>query len=160
VLEVKKKSLNIFKIEVDSNSNFALFEDEHYKAGVGIARSEQRLATCWMAEGSVLEFGWGQAFLPSTSSRPVLGPTQPHIHWVRRGFPPEVKRPRREAEHAPPTFAEVNNTWISTSTPPYFFMALYLTSYAQEQLYLHTIMQLPVGIRCSLCRRCLVCWYS
>jgi hypothetical protein len=44
--------------------------------------------------------------------------------------PPEVKartnrllRPRREADHSPPTSAEVKNAWIYTSTPPYVFMA-------------------------------------
>jgi hypothetical protein len=36
---------------------------------------------------------------------------------------PGVKRPRREADHSPPTSAGVKNTWIYTSTPPYVFMA-------------------------------------
>jgi hypothetical protein len=34
-----------------------------------------------------------------------------------------VKRPEREADHSPPTSAEVKKMWISTSTPPYVFMA-------------------------------------
>jgi hypothetical protein len=34
-----------------------------------------------------------------------------------------VKRPGREADHSPPTSAEVKKTWIYTSTPPYVFMA-------------------------------------
>jgi hypothetical protein len=34
-----------------------------------------------------------------------------------------VKRPGREAEHSPPTSAEVKKMWIYTSTPPYAFMA-------------------------------------
>jgi hypothetical protein len=34
-----------------------------------------------------------------------------------------VKRPGREADHPPPTAAEVKKTWIYTSTPPYNFMA-------------------------------------
>jgi hypothetical protein len=29
-----------------------------------------------------------------------------------------VKRPGREADHSPPTNAEVKSTWIHTSTPP------------------------------------------
>jgi hypothetical protein len=33
-----------------------------------------------------------------------------------------VKQPVCEADHSPPTSAEVKNTWIYTSTPPYFFM--------------------------------------
>jgi hypothetical protein len=36
---------------------------------------------------------------------------------------PEVKRPGRENDHSPTTSAEAKKTWISTSTPPYVFMA-------------------------------------
>jgi hypothetical protein len=36
---------------------------------------------------------------------------------------PAVKRPGREADHSPPTSAEVKKMWIYTSTPPYAFMA-------------------------------------
>jgi hypothetical protein len=36
---------------------------------------------------------------------------------------PGVKRPGREAVRSPPISAEVKNTWIYTSTPPYVFMA-------------------------------------
>jgi hypothetical protein len=46
-------------------------------------------------------------FLFSTSSRLALGPTQPPIQWVQVGFFPRVKRPGREADHSPPTSAEV-----------------------------------------------------
>jgi hypothetical protein len=34
-----------------------------------------------------------------------------------------VKRPGREADHSPPTNAEVKKMWIYTSTPPHGFMA-------------------------------------
>jgi hypothetical protein len=34
-----------------------------------------------------------------------------------------VKRPGREADHSPPTSAEVKKMWIYTSTTPYAFMA-------------------------------------
>jgi hypothetical protein len=59
----------------------------------------------------------------STSSRPVLGPTQLPIQWIPGAFSRGVKRPGREADYSPPTSAEVKNTWIYTSTPPYVFMA-------------------------------------
>jgi hypothetical protein len=62
-------------------------------------------------------------FLFSTSSRPALGPTQPRIQWVPGALSPRVKKPGREADHWPPTSAEVKKTWIYTSTPPYGFMA-------------------------------------
>jgi hypothetical protein len=48
----------------------------------------------------------GEIVLFFTSSRPVLGPTQPPIQWLAR-----VKRSRREADHSPPTIVEVKNTW-------------------------------------------------
>jgi hypothetical protein len=48
---------------------------------------------------------------------PVMGPTQPPFQWV-----PSVKRPGYESDHSPTTSAEVNKTWIYTSTPPYAFM--------------------------------------
>jgi hypothetical protein len=54
----------------------------------------------------------------SMSSRPALGSTQPPIQWV-----PWVKRPGSEADHSPPTSAEVKQMWICTSTPPHACMA-------------------------------------
>jgi hypothetical protein len=33
-----------------------------------------------------------------------------------------LKRPVREADHSPPTSAEVKKMWIYTSIPPYAFM--------------------------------------
>jgi hypothetical protein len=62
-------------------------------------------------------------FLFSTSSRSALGSTQPPIHWVLWALSPGVKRPGREADHSPPTSAEVNKMWLYTFTPPYAFMA-------------------------------------
>jgi hypothetical protein len=42
-------------------------------------------------------------------SRPALGPTQPPTQWVP-GVPSlRVKKPEREADHSPPTSAEVKN---------------------------------------------------
>jgi hypothetical protein len=49
----------------------------------------------------------GKIFLLSTSSRPVLEPTQPPIPWITRALFPGIKRPRREGDHPPPTTAEV-----------------------------------------------------
>jgi hypothetical protein len=34
---------------------------------------------------------------------------------------PGVKRPVREADHSPPTSADVKKIWVYTSTPPYAF---------------------------------------
>ena len=49
-------------------------------------------------------------------SRPVMGPTQPPIHWVPGAMPSRVKRPGRQFDHSPPSSAEVKNEWSHTST--------------------------------------------
>jgi hypothetical protein len=45
------------------------------------------------------------------------------VHPTSYKMGPGVKRQGREADHSPPTSAEVKNMWIYTSTPPYVFMA-------------------------------------
>jgi hypothetical protein len=47
------------------------------------------------------------AFKLSTTSRTALGPTQPPIQWVPGAHSLGVKRPGREADHSPPSSAEV-----------------------------------------------------
>jgi hypothetical protein len=58
----------------------------------------------------VLEFdsrrGLG-IFLFTTAFRPALGPTQPPIQWVPGALSLGVKRPGRQADHSPPSIAEV-----------------------------------------------------
>jgi hypothetical protein len=39
------------------------------------------------------------------------------------GYFPGVKRQGSEADHSPPTSAEVKKMWIYTSIPPYVFIA-------------------------------------
>jgi hypothetical protein len=43
----------------------------------------------------------------STSSRPALGSTQPPVQWVPGALSPGIKQQGREADHSPPTSAEV-----------------------------------------------------
>jgi hypothetical protein len=62
-------------------------------------------------------------FLFTTASRPALGPTQPPIQWVPGALSLGVKRLGREADHSPPSSAEVKNAWSCTPTPQYVFMA-------------------------------------
>jgi hypothetical protein len=48
----------------------------------------------------------------------------PAFYTLRsEAFSRAVKRPGREADHSPPTTAEVKKMWIYKSTPPYVFMA-------------------------------------
>jgi len=63
------------------------------------------------------------SFLITSISRPVLGPTKPLILWVLRVLSLGVKQPGHEADHSPPSSAEIKNAWSCTSTPPYIFMA-------------------------------------
>jgi hypothetical protein len=62
-------------------------------------------------------------FLFSTASRPALGLIQPPIQWVPGLFSLEVTWLECEADHSPPSSAEVINKWSYTSTPQSIFMA-------------------------------------
>jgi hypothetical protein len=69
--------------------------------------------------GSRVRFPAGLGiFLFTTTSRTSLGPTQPPIHLVQGALSLGIKRPGREADHSPPSSAEVKNAWSYTSTPP------------------------------------------
>jgi hypothetical protein len=48
----------------------------------------------------------------------VLGPTQPPIQWVTGAPSLGIKLPGREADHSPPSSAEVKNAWSYTFTRP------------------------------------------
>jgi hypothetical protein len=62
-------------------------------------------------------------FLLSTSSRTVLSPTHPPIQLVQGPTSLGVKWPRRETDPSLQTSAQIKNTRIYISTPPYAFMA-------------------------------------
>jgi hypothetical protein len=58
--------------------------------------------------GSRVRFPAGLGiFLPTTASRTAVGPTQPPIQWVPGALSLRVKRSGREADHSPPSSAEV-----------------------------------------------------
>jgi hypothetical protein len=56
-------------------------------------------------------------FLFTTASRPALERTQIPIQWVPRALSLGAKRPGREADHSPPSSAEVKKSWSYTSIP-------------------------------------------
>jgi hypothetical protein len=63
--------------------------------------------------GSEFESRWGQEFSLLHVVQTGCGAHQPPIQWVL-GALSMVKWPGREADHSPPTSAEVENTWIYT----------------------------------------------
>jgi hypothetical protein len=69
--------------------------------------------------------GQGFSFLSSTTSRPALGPTQPPIPWAPRDLSPGIKQPGSEADHSPPSSAEVKNAWSYILTPQYVFIFMF-----------------------------------
>jgi hypothetical protein len=78
-----------------------------------------RWSTGRMIGGLGFDSRWGLGiFLFTTASGTVLGPTQPPIQWVPGVLSLGVKRPGPEADHSPPSSAEVKNKWSYTSTPP------------------------------------------
>jgi hypothetical protein len=56
-------------------------------------------------------------FLFSIASRLTLGPTQPPIQCVPGALSPGVKRLGREADHSPPSSAEVKNDGAIPTLP-------------------------------------------
>jgi hypothetical protein len=88
-----------------------------------IARSVQRWVTGWTI--GVLRFDSRREqgiFFFTAASRTSLGPTQP-IQWVAEALSLAVKRLGCEADHSPPSSAEVKNACSYTSAPQYVFMA-------------------------------------
>jgi hypothetical protein len=66
------------------------------------------------ARGSIP--GKGRMFF-STASRRALGHTQPLIQCVADDVSPGIKQQRREADHSPPSSAEVKNGGAVPSLP-------------------------------------------
>jgi hypothetical protein len=89
----------------------------------------------WKIGGFESRQGLG-IFLFITASRPTLGPTQRPIQWVPGVISLGVKRPGREADHSPPSSAEVKNSCNYTSTSQHAFMA-WCSVKAQGQFYVY-----------------------
>jgi hypothetical protein len=94
--------------------------------------------------------------LGTTASRPALGPIQPPSQWVPGALSLGVKQPGREADHSPPSSAEVKNWWSYTSTPQYVFMAWFLVKHRENfsftfDKHLQAVGELKVHVKLSLC---------
>jgi hypothetical protein len=66
-----------------------------------------------------------ESIIVFSSRRPdrLWGPRSLLFSGYRGDVSPGLKRQGREADHLPPTSAEVKKLWIYTSTPLYAFMA-------------------------------------
>ena len=72
---------------------------------------------------SVFPAGARYVLLHQKKSRPALGSTHLPSQVVPGALSPVVKRKGRDADHSPPSSAEVKNEWICNFTPSYAFMA-------------------------------------
>jgi hypothetical protein len=61
----------------------------------------------------------------------------PPSHQMDTGVPyPGVKQPGREANHSPPSSADIKNAWSCNSTPPNVFMEWFLINSVRNNLIL------------------------
>jgi hypothetical protein len=112
---VRTKMFIILRVRRKSNSSHTLnicrglyiFNNNISVKCALIAQSVQRWAKGWKIRvwGFDSRRGLG-IFLFTTASRTALGPTQP-IQWTPGALSLEVKRPGCEADHSPPSSAEV-----------------------------------------------------
>jgi hypothetical protein len=70
-------------------------------------RNEHSLSVLWNLFTTSMKSRYRGIKLVTTASRTALGPTQPPIQWVPGAVSLGVKRPGREADHSPPSSAEV-----------------------------------------------------
>jgi hypothetical protein len=89
----------------------------------------------WMIGVLGFDSWWGLGiFLFTTMFRMALGPTQPPIQWVPGALSLDVKQLGREADHSPPSSAEVKECVEVYLHSQYAFMTWCLVK-AQRQLY-------------------------
>jgi hypothetical protein len=87
--------------------NILYFNPTRVELRAVIAQSIEGCASGWTIGILGFDFQWRLGiFLFTTASRTTLGPTQP-IQWVPGTLSLGLKRPGREADHSPPSSAEV-----------------------------------------------------
>jgi hypothetical protein len=94
-----------------------------------IAQYSNRL---WAAQLGFLSQQKQEIFLYSTASRPALEPTHSPFQCVPGALSLGIKQPRREADHSPPSSAEVKNGGAIPPLPHIF-------SYLDAQLMNHKV---------------------
>jgi hypothetical protein len=71
-------------------------------------------------------------------TRPTLGPIQPPILWIQGALFLGIKRPGCEADHSPPSSAQVENAWSYNSTPPICLHGVVLSDLQIRNVGTHT----------------------
>jgi hypothetical protein len=64
-----------------------------------------------------------------------------------RGFFLGIKRSGREANHSPPSSAEINNAWKCTSTPQYVFMVWCLVKHRDNFIFTFYVSLVLICVR-------------
>jgi hypothetical protein len=122
--------------------------------GAQITQSVYRLATRWMTEGSEFESRRGQEF--SLHVVQTGSGVHPASHPMGTGGSfPGGKAAGSEADHSPPTSAEVRKIWIYTCTPLYT-LALY--QWSRERICVFLVLQTGVHIPIYLRGLCIAAW--
>jgi hypothetical protein len=130
----------LHKLEVQVIFNFSVLRE-----WTSLASTLNKTPFLYSASHTLTVGSYSYRSLFTTVSRPALGPTQSPIQWVPGALSLGVKRPGREADHSPPSSAEVNNARSYTSTPQYVFMAWCLVKHRDNlpsQITLMTLYQL------------------
>jgi hypothetical protein len=78
-------------------------------------------------------------FLFTTVTRTALGPTQPPIQWVSVALSLGIKRPGCEADHSPPSSADVKNAWSLVKAQRQLYLYIYLLLI----IFIHRFVLLP-----------------
>jgi hypothetical protein len=101
--------------------------------------------------------GLGIFLFTTAVSRTALGPTQPPIQWVPRALSLGLKPPGREADHTPPSSAEVKECvelYLHTPSTPswrsaqlkkaqgqlYIFLLPYIFPFGPFNLFVHPLL--------------------
>jgi hypothetical protein len=91
-------------------------------------------------------------FFFTTAFRLALGPTQPSIQWVPGALSLDVKLMWREADHSPPSSAEVKECVdLYLHSPNKVSMAWYLFKHKDNFTFTFTKKLKAVSIRGMLC---------